>query len=579
MATPVTYTAPHTIPIPATDIASFIFAGDIAAQQSPQFFDADTPARHYSLAQAQTYVKQVAHGLQTKLRLQPDDKVLLYSGNNLYFPVLLWGVTAARCVFTAANPSASENELEHQLRDSNARVLLTHPAGAAVAARVAERCGLPADRVYLFVDPRDREMYVAARAWTDFWSRPEEVAEWMWRPITSVAEAQDTTAILNYSSGTTGPPKGVEISHYNAVANSVQLVHKRGLVADTPAGRARKARLDASGERWLCALPMYHAYGQTYFCLNAPRIGAKVYIMAKYDLARFLLYLDTYRITFLSAVPVILNMLAKHPRPGDFNLRSIESVTSGSAPLNPATGAAVARMYLRPGVTVKQGLGMTECTCSLSGFAADDADDGRSVGWLNANCQVRVVPVEGEDFTASSSGEGKDKDGIPAGAVVGELWIAGPNVMKGYYRQPGKTGETIVHDAQGTRWLRTGDIGYVDGRGRIYVVDRMKELIKVKGLQVSPAELELALLEHAGVADAAVVGAKIGDGEYPRAFVVRKSDAVTAQEIQDLIASKFARHKWLTGGVVFIDAIPRTGSGKIIRRALHEMRVPSSTKL
>lgn len=113
MATPVTYTAPHTIPIPATDIASFIFAGDVAAQQSPQFFDADTPARHYSLAQAQTYVKQVAHGLQTKLHLQPDDKVLLYSGNNLYFPVLLWGVTAARCVFTAANPSASENGIPH----------------------------------------------------------------------------------------------------------------------------------------------------------------------------------------------------------------------------------------------------------------------------------------------------------------------------------------------------------------------------------------------------------------------------------------------------------------------------------
>lgn len=180
--------------------------------------------------------------------------------------------------------------MEHQLRDSNARVLLTHPAGAAVAARVAERCGLPADRVYLFVDPRDRETYVAARAWTDFWSRPEEVAEWTWRPITSVAEAQDTTAILNYSSGcvtylcpvmsiclltgtfrTTGPPKGVEISHYNAVANSVQLVHKRGLVADTPAGRARKARLDASGERWLCALPMYHAYVRPIPMLSTTR--------------------------------------------------------------------------------------------------------------------------------------------------------------------------------------------------------------------------------------------------------------------------------------------------------------------
>ncbi|KAL4896894.1 hypothetical protein BDV59DRAFT_198347 [Aspergillus ambiguus] len=573
MAQPVTYTAPHNIPIPATDIASFIFSGDVSAQQSPQFFDADRPSRNYSLAQAHTLVKQIAHGLQTKLGLQPDDKVLLYSGNNLYFPVLLWGVTAARCVFTAANPSASESELEYQLRDSNAKVLLTHPAGAALAARVAARCGLPPSRVYLFIDPRDREQYIGTNAWTDFWSRAEDVTSWTWAPITTAAEAQAATAILNYSSGTTGPPKGVEISHYNAVANSVQLVHKRGLVADTPQGRARKARLDASGERWLCALPMYHAYGQTYFCLNAPRIGAKVYIMGKYDLHRFLLYLDTYRITFLSAVPVILNMLAKHPRPGDFNLAAIESVTTGSAPLNPETGRAVARMYLRPGVTVKQGLGMTECTCSLSGFAADDEDDGRAVGWLNANCRVRVVPVDGEDFTSSSGGS------LPPGVVGGELWIAGPNVMKGYYNRPEKTAETIVFDAQGTRWLRTGDIGYVDGRGRIYVVDRMKELIKVKGLQVSPAELELALLEHPGVTDAAVVGAKIDDGEYPRAFVVRKSESVTAKVIQDLIASKFARHKWLTGGVVFIDAIPRTGSGKIIRRALHEMRVPPPAKL
>ncbi|KAF9889142.1 hypothetical protein FE257_007631 [Aspergillus nanangensis] len=573
MTQPITYTAPHQIPIPTTDIASFIFSGDNASKQSPQYFDADAPSRNYSLAQAELYVKQVAHGLQTKLGLQPDDKVLLFSGNNLYVPVLLWGVTAAGGVFTAANPAASESELEYQLKDSTATVLLTHPAGAAIAARVAERCGLPANRVYLFIDPRDKENYVSSPVWTDFWSRPEEVQSWTWRRITTADEAQAKTAILNYSSGTTGAPKGVEISHYNAIANCEQLVHKRGLVAATAAGEARKARLDASGERWLCALPMYHAYGQTYFCLNAARLNAKVYIMAKYDLNRFLLYIDTYRITFLSAVPVILNMIAKHPRPTDYNLQSIESVTTGSAPLNPETGRAVAKLFLRPGVSVKQGLGMTECTCSLSGFAPDDEDDGRSVGWLNANCKVRVVPVDGEDFSAS----------LPAGVTGGELWIAGPNVMKGYFDKPEKTAETIVEEVKDgevvMRWLRTGDIGYVDAEGRIYVVDRLKELIKVKGLQVSPAELELTLLEHSGVADAAVVGAKIDENEYPRAFVVRKSEAVTAKELQDLIASRFARHKWLTGGVVFIDAIPRTGSGKIIRRALHQMRVPPVTKL
>lgn len=221
--------------------------------------------------------------------------------------------------------------------------------------------------------------------------------------------------------------------------------------------------------------------------------------MSKYNLDRFLLYLDTYRITFLSGVPVILNQLAKHPNPSTYNLRSIESVNCGSAPLNPETGRAVASLYLRPGITVKQGLGMTECTCSLSSCAPDDIDDGRSVGWLNANCKVRVVPVDGEDFAES----------LPVGQRGGELWITGPNVMKGYYRRPEKTAETIVVE-NGTRWLRTGDIGYVDAAtGKIFVVDRMKELIKVKGLQVSPAELELTLLEHEGVADAAVVGAKM----------------------------------------------------------------------
>ncbi|KAF9889084.1 hypothetical protein FE257_008061 [Aspergillus nanangensis] len=550
--------SPCQIDIPAIDIVTYVFqSGTPRTRDTPQFFDADVPSRCFSLSQAELYVKRLARGLQ-KLGLEKGDKVLLYAGNHLFFPVLLWGVIASGCVFTAVNPAASETELEYQLRDSDARLLITHPGGVGTATAVAGRVGLPQDRIYIFEDIPGTGKAHSANSWLQLWCSPSEIQGWEWERMSSLAEAQSTTAILNYSSGTTGPPKGVEISHYNAVANSLQLIHKRSLFADTPEARGRQSRLRTTGERWLAALPMYHAYGQTYFCMSVARIGAKVFIMQKFNLSKFLLYLDIYRITFLSAVPVILVMMAKHPHPGNFNLTAIENVTTGSAPLNPEIGRTIERLYLRDGVTVKQGLGMTECTCSLTGFALDDIADPRSVGWLNANCRIKIVPVEDEAFAGS----------VPPGVVVGELWAAGPNVMKGYYKRPQETASSILYDNDEVRWLRTGDIGYVDSNGHVYLVDRLKELIKVKGLQVSPAELELALLAHPGVADAAVVGAKIDDAEYPRAFVVRKDPTITGRELENLVKSRFAQHKWLSGGVVFVDLIPRTASGKVMRRVL-----------
>lgn len=206
--------------------------------------------------------------------------------------------------------------------------------------------------------------------------------------------------------------------------------------------------------------------GQTYVCMNAARSGVKVYIMAKFDLTKYLTYLDVYRITFMNGVPVILSMLVKHPCPHIFNLKSIESVVSGSAPLNPETGRKFAQLYLRQGATVRQGLGLTETTCSLFQFAADgEEDDGKSVGWLNANCRAKVVPLDnGEEFG----------DSAPAGVVVGEIWVSGPNIAKGYYKKPQQTAETFVVEQNATRWLRTGDVGYADEKGRFYIVDRLK---------------------------------------------------------------------------------------------------------
>ncbi|KAK5045783.1 hypothetical protein LTR84_008876 [Exophiala bonariae] len=555
------YDSPYKVHIPPIDVATFVFSSDSENDHSsPQYFDADRPERNFSLQQAKALVKRVGKGL-LDLRLKPDDKVLLYSGNSLYFPILFWGTVSAGCVFTGCSPSASVTELSYQLRDSNATLVITSSAGASRALEAASQVGIPKDRVFEFVDPDKTPTRGDILPWTNFWASEEGGAAWEWRKFSTVDEAQTTTAVVNYSSGTTGVPKGVEISHYNIVSNCLQVIFKRNMIGETSRAKERKQRIEAGGERWLAPLPMFHAYGQMYYS----RMGVKVFIMMEYSIQRYLLFLDIYRITFLTGVPTLMVALSKHPQAESFNLKSIESVVTGSAPLNPEIGRLVEKTHLRPGVQVKQGWGMTETTCSATGFAQDDEDDGRSIGWLNPNVSAKIVPMPEHGFEQTPE--------IPY--VVGEIWVSGPNIMRGYYKKAKETSETIVYE-DGLRWLRTGDIGYVDSRGCFYIVDRMKELIKVKGLQVAPAEIEQVLLTHHAIADAAVIGEKRPAGEYPKAFVVRApGTAVSAREIERYIETRMSRHKWLTAGVHFIDTIPRTPSGKVIRRELQKLKTAS----
>jgi 4-coumarate--CoA ligase len=186
--------------------------------------------------------------------------------------------------------------------------------------------------------------------------------------------------------------------------------------------------------------------------------------MKAFSLDRYLLFMDIYRITYMTSVPTLMVMLSKEPTASSYNFRSVEQVVTGSAPLGKDIGSLIQKRYLRPEVRVKQGWGMTECTCSATAFAADDEDDGGSVGWLNANVSAKIVPVEGRDFD-NQAGDVKK--------IVGEIWISGPNIMKGYFNKPKETANTIVNDGA-KRWLRTGDIGYFDERGCLYIVDRLK---------------------------------------------------------------------------------------------------------
>lgn len=185
--------------------------------------------------------------------------------------------------------------------------------------------------------------------------------------------------------------------------------------------------------------------------------------MPKFNLLQYLKFVDIYRITFINVVPAMLAMLCNIENPGRFNLKAIESMTSGAAPLDPATAARFQQLFLRDGVLVKQGWGMTETTSNVTGFALDDEDEGRSIGWLSPNCKARIVPVEGS----------RHFEGHAEGKTLGELWVAGPNIMKGYWNREEETKGAFVVE-KGERWLRTGDIAYVDERGCFYIVDRMK---------------------------------------------------------------------------------------------------------
>lgn len=200
--------------------------------------------------------------------------------------------------------------------------------------------------------------------------------------------------------------------------------------------------------------------------------------MQKFNVVHFLTFIDIYRVTFVNVVPAIIRMLCKVPNAHLFNLKSLVMVGSGSAPLDIKTARNFEKMFLRPGVQVKQGWGMTETTCNVTGFAPDDIDDGRSIGWLNPGCKARIVPVPDRDFSHVKR---------QTGAAVGEIWVAGPVMMKGYWKKPEATSATVVQEND-TRWIRTGDVGYFDKRGCLYIVDRIKVSsfsIGVSGLPVT----------------------------------------------------------------------------------------------
>ncbi|KAF2483340.1 4-coumarate-CoA ligase [Neohortaea acidophila] len=528
--------SPFQIGIPSTDILSYIFPQGSEPSGQPLWIDADDTSNSLSPRQLLHWVKRFAIGLD-KLGIRQNEAVMMYTRNHIFIPVFYFAVAGTGRIFTGCNPAYGVDETTYQLQNTGANLLLVEPMFLDTVLQAAKKAGLARDRIYLFSD-KPCQTTQGIKDWRTLFGSDDEAESWQWHGM-SQQESQRTVAALNYSSGTTGLPKGVMISHQNIVANVEQSLYMRNL--EQPFRPE-----DAPDERWLGFLPLYHAYGQLWSIVAAAKTLTPCYYMREFQYDKWLGAMQQHRITHIQTAPPVLVMLAKRPETEKYDLSSLVNITCGAAPLSKELQNEVSdKLKLK----IVQTWGMTELTCSALHVPGGLDERSGSVGYIDPNCEIKLIDDNGNEV-----GNGER----------GEIHVRGPNVCLGYWRNEEATKNAFDHDG----FLKTGDIATRDDRGWHWIVDRKKELIKVKGYQVPPAELEAALLENEHVADAAVCGLQGEYEELPRAYVVLKDASkgrVSPEDIQNWMARRVARHKRLDGGVKFIDEVPKSTSGKIQR--------------
>ncbi|KAL4889978.1 hypothetical protein BDV59DRAFT_209928 [Aspergillus ambiguus] len=507
--------------------------------------EAADPTNSITKAQARNFTKRFAHILRTEFGIGQNargkDAVLIISANQVLLPTVYYGTVAAGGVYAAASTALTVPELARQIRQSKSQVIVTCVENQAKALQAAQQCDVPAERV-LVLDSMGHQRALRSVAHPQR-NYLDSAGELEWERITDQATLEKTVICLLYSSGTTGPPKGVMLTHMNLVSEAVlaQLV-----LRETRHGKPHlQVPYVTVGH-----LPTAHIAGVLGYFVTPAVAGGSVYWMPRFNIDLFIDYCKKYRVTFLATAPPVYLAIAENPRVTD-HFATLIRAESGAAPLSIEVQHRAER---KMGCAISQRWGLTESTGSVTTMPWGQEDSTGSISPLLPNVRLRIVDGESRD--------------VPQG-MEGELIVKGPMVTPGYFENPEATAAAFTADG----WFRTGDIGLWRD-GKIYMVDRKKELIKYKGLQVSPVEVEACLLTHDGVADAAVIGVTdpaAPGNELPRAYVVReKGREVSEQELKEHVKANMSRHKQLRGGVVFTKEIPKSSSGKILRRQLRE---------
>ncbi|HEX7422001.1 MAG TPA: AMP-binding protein [Thermoanaerobaculia bacterium] len=492
--------------IPRVGLTQFLLETAGARGDKPALIDAPS-GRTLTYRGWADGVRATAAGLAQR-GFRKGDVFAIYSPNHPEYAIAFHAVSLLGGVVTTINPAYTPAELGHQLKDAGARYLVTTPAFVDKATVAAQENHLR--EVFVFGESFDS--LLATRG------DPPDVA----------IDAVNDVVALPSSSGTTGLPKGVMLTHHNLVANILQSARVFGVGGD---------------DTTLGVLPFFHIYGLVVIMNLSLHIGATVVTMPRFDLEQCLATLQKYRVSYAYVVPPIILALAKSPIVDKYDLSSVKRLFSGAAPLPPEVARAAASR-LHCGMT--QGYGMTE-TSPVTHVTREI--DAPGIGPAVPNTEAKIAAIE------TGAELGPDEEG--------EICVRGPQVMKGYLNNPTATAAMIDNEG----WLHTGDVGYADAGGTFYVVDRVKELIKYKGMQIAPAELEAILLSHPAVADAAVVPlADEEAGQVPKAFVVLKEQS-TPEDLMTYVENRVARYKRVRY-VEIIDQIPKSPSGKILRRVL-----------
>src|SRR5882724_13352301 len=518
------------VTIPEVPITPFVFQNAKERSDKPALIDGPT-RRTITYSELIESIARVAASLSRR-GFKKGEVFGILSPNVPEYAVVFHAVASLGGINSPVNPLYTDHEIAHQLKDAGARFLVTVPQCLEKAMKAAREANI--DEVFVFENASCETPGAGgseqANEGTPFSSLLAGDGDF---PEVPINPREDLVA-LPYSSGTTGLPKGVMLTHYNLVANMCQMdgldyFHRDDIL--------------------LCVLPLFHIYGLVVVLNMGLHLGTTIVIMPRFDLEQFLELIQKYRVTLSHIVPPIVLRLAKDPLVDNYDLSSLKMIFSGAAPLGEDLSKACMK---RIGCGIRQGYGMTETSPVTHSSPADPAMMRHgSVGTAAPNTEVKLV----DPATEAELGANQE----------GELCVRGPQIMKGYLNNLEATARTVDAD----NWLHTGDIGYADEHGHFFIVDRVKELIKYKGFQVAPAELEAVLLTHPAIADAAVIPSRDEEaGEVPKAFVVTRHET-TGEEIMSFVAARVAPHKRIRE-VEFIAKIPKSLSGKILRRVLVE---------